>query len=144
MAAWPAIHSGHNALIAAPTRIGQDAGARFMAAIDALVRKGVAGELADATHVVYVSPLKALSNDIQRNLEQPLGRHRGGTGAPRCAALRDPRAGSHRRHDRKPSGSRCASARRTSWLTTPESLYLLAHQRIGRSDAVDGQDCDRR
>src|SRR5712671_1366274 len=69
--AWPAIKAGRHSLIAAPTGSGKTLAA-FLAAIDDLVRQGVEGPLADATQVVYVSPLKALSNDIQRNLEAPL------------------------------------------------------------------------
>src|SRR5688500_5428809 len=71
LAAWPAIASGHHALIAAPTGSGKTFAA-FLSAIDRLVREGVDGRLEDVTRVVYVSPLKALSNDIRRNLEQPL------------------------------------------------------------------------
>src|SRR5579863_2779206 len=71
LAAWPAIASGRHALIAAPTGSGKTLAA-FLAAIDALVRQAVAGELEAETRVLYVSPLKALSNDIHRNLEQPL------------------------------------------------------------------------
>jgi ATP-dependent helicase Lhr and Lhr-like helicase len=69
--AWPAIKAGRHTLIAAPTGSGKTLAA-FLAAIDNLVRQGVKDPLADATQVVYVSPLKALSNDIQRNLEAPL------------------------------------------------------------------------
>src|SRR6266700_6380940 len=69
--AWPAIHAGRHVLVAAPTGSGKTLAA-FLAAIDGLVRQGLEGRLADATQVVYVSPLKALSNDIQRNLEAPL------------------------------------------------------------------------
>src|SRR5450432_3851477 len=69
--AWPAIKSQCNTLIAAPTGSGKTLAA-FLAAIDDLVRLGVAGQLDDTTHVVYVSPLKALSNDIQINLQKPL------------------------------------------------------------------------
>src|SRR5439155_14582699 len=69
--AWPAIQSGRNLLIAAPTGSGKTLAA-FLAAIDSLVRQGLKGELKDETQVVYVSPLKALSNDIQRNLQAPL------------------------------------------------------------------------
>ncbi|HRP96573.1 MAG TPA: DEAD/DEAH box helicase, partial [Rhodocyclaceae bacterium] len=69
--AWPAIQDGRDVLIAAPTGSGKTLAA-FLAAIDALVREALAGGLRDATQVVYVSPLKALSNDIQRNLERPL------------------------------------------------------------------------
>src|SRR6266404_8165086 len=69
--AWPAIKQGRNTLIAAPTGSGKTLAA-FLAAIDDLVRLGVAGKLDATTHVVYVSPLKALSNDIQHNLQIPL------------------------------------------------------------------------
>src|SRR5438046_10382677 len=69
--AWPAIKEHRNTLIAAPTGSGKTLAA-FLAAIDDLVRLGVEGNLDDTTHVVYVSPLKALSNDIQRNLQIPL------------------------------------------------------------------------
>src|SRR6202011_4635449 len=69
--AWPAIKAGRDVLIAAPTGSGKTLAA-FMAAIDDLVRQGVGGTLADETQVVYVSPLKALSNDINRNLAVPL------------------------------------------------------------------------
>src|SRR6202049_4247047 len=69
--AWPAIKSGRHVLIAAPTGSGKTLAA-FLAAIDDLVRQGLAGELRDETQVVYVSPLKALSNDIQKNLNVPL------------------------------------------------------------------------
>src|SRR5271169_4766977 len=69
--AWPAIRAGRDALIAAPTGSGKTLSA-FLAAIDALVRQGLEGRLTDETQVVYVSPLKALSNDIQKNLEAPL------------------------------------------------------------------------
>ncbi len=69
--AWPAIQAHRHTLIAAPTGSGKTLAA-FLAAIDGLVRQGLDGGLDDATQVVYVSPLKALSNDIQRNLEAPL------------------------------------------------------------------------
>ena len=69
--AWPAIQSGSNVLVAAPTGSGKTFAA-FLAAIDQLVREGLEGTLPDETRIVYVSPLKALSNDIQRNLEAPL------------------------------------------------------------------------
>src|SRR5262249_47468784 len=69
--AWPAIKDRKHTLIAAPTGSGKTLSA-FLAAIDDLVRQGVEGKLEDTTQVVYVSPLKALSNDIQRNLQKPL------------------------------------------------------------------------
>src|SRR5687767_8248455 len=69
--AWPEIKKQRNTLIAAPTGSGKTLAA-FLAAIDDLIRLGLEGKLDDSTHVVYVSPLKALSNDIQRNLQIPL------------------------------------------------------------------------
>src|SRR4051812_44353952 len=68
---WHAIASGHDALVSAPTGSGKTLAA-FLITLDRLVRLAVRGELADETHAIYVSPLKALSNDIQRNLETPL------------------------------------------------------------------------
>jgi ATP-dependent helicase Lhr and Lhr-like helicase len=69
--AWPAIKAGSHTLIAAPTGSGKTLAA-FLAAIDDLVRQGLEQGLADETYVLYVSPLKALSNDIQKNLQDPL------------------------------------------------------------------------
>src|ERR1700719_725032 len=69
--AWPAIKAGRHVLIAAPTGSGKTLAA-FLAAIDDLVRQGLRSTLPDETQIVYVSPLKALSNDIQKNLEAPL------------------------------------------------------------------------
>src|SRR5712691_10571719 len=69
--AWPEIQAGRNVLVAAPTGSGKTLAA-FLAAIDRLVRRGVEEPLPDETLVVYVSPLKALSNDIQKNLSIPL------------------------------------------------------------------------
>src|SRR3989454_12376719 len=68
--AWPLIQAGRNALIAAPTGSGKTFAA-FLAAIDSLLRQGLDGTLGDGTQVVYVSPLKALSNDVQKNPAQP-------------------------------------------------------------------------
>jgi ATP-dependent Lhr-like helicase len=69
---WPHILAGRTTLIAAPTGSGKTLAA-FLACIDRLVRKALAGQLCDRTEVLYVSPLKALGNDIQKNLEIPLG-----------------------------------------------------------------------
>src|SRR6266545_7970954 len=68
---WPEIMSGRDTLISAPTGSGKTLAA-FLVSIDRLIRKAEAGELEERVEVVYVSPLKALSNDIQRNLEDPL------------------------------------------------------------------------
>src|SRR5262245_55933573 len=69
---WPHILAGETTLISAPTGSGKTLAA-FLICIDRLVRKAIAGDLLDRTEVLYVSPLKALSNDIQKNLEIPLG-----------------------------------------------------------------------
>src|SRR5271170_2889548 len=68
---WPHILAGRTTLISAPTGSGKTLAA-FLACIDKLVRKALAGKLENRTEVLYVSPLKALSNDIQKNLEVPL------------------------------------------------------------------------
>src|ERR1700755_1761491 len=68
---WPEILAGRTTLISAPTGSGKTLAA-FLICIDRLVRKALAGDLRDATEVLYVSPLKALGNDIQKNLGGPL------------------------------------------------------------------------
>src|SRR2546430_17514777 len=68
---WPAIQAGSHVLIAAPTGSGKTLAA-FFAELDLLFRDGLSGKLTNETRVVYVSPLKALSNDIHKNLEEPL------------------------------------------------------------------------
>src|SRR5881296_948471 len=90
---WPAIQSGQHTLIAAPTGSGKTFAA-FLAALDQLFRDGLAGNLRDETRVLYVSPLKALSNDIHKNLEEPLAGIRAalaeseGSDVNVCAAVR--------------------------------------------------------
>ena len=70
---WPHILAGRTTLISAPTGSGKTLAA-FLACIDRLVRKALAGALSDRTEVLYVSPLKALGNDIQKNLEIPMSK----------------------------------------------------------------------
>src|SRR6201981_2479198 len=71
MRGWPAIQSGQHVLISAPTGSGKTLAA-FLASLDVLFREGAQSDLPDETQVVYVSPLKALSNDIRKNLQEPL------------------------------------------------------------------------
>src|SRR6478672_11542656 len=71
IAGWREITAGRDVLLSAPTGSGKTLAA-FLICLDQLVRKARAGTLTDETSVVYVSPLKALSNDIHRNLEVPL------------------------------------------------------------------------
>src|SRR5690606_37995237 len=68
---WPAIAAGGHTLISAPTGSGKTLTA-FLAIIDRLFREATEGRLADEMRIVYVSPLRALSNDMHRNLEEPL------------------------------------------------------------------------
>src|SRR5512140_492534 len=68
---WPEIRAGRDVLISAPTGSGKTLAA-FLICLDALVRQAREGKLTDRTDVVYVSPLKALSNDVRKNLEVPL------------------------------------------------------------------------
>src|SRR5262245_33037484 len=68
---WPEIQRRLDTLIAAPTGSGKTLTA-FLASLDQLLQRAISGELRDQTYVVYVSPLRALSNDIQRNLQEPL------------------------------------------------------------------------
>jgi ATP-dependent Lhr-like helicase len=128
--AWPAIRKGEHVLIAAPTGSGKTLAA-FLAAIDGLVRQGVAGALEDATQVVYVSPLKALSNDIRKNLEAPLG----GIGEElRRLGLPEIEIRAWVRTGDTPPGERERMRRRPPHIvvTTPESLHILLGSESGR------------
>ncbi len=129
--AWPAIQAGRNTLIAAPTGSGKTLAA-FMAAIDALVRQGLEGALPDTTQVVYVSPLKALSNDIQKNLEEPIAGIRA-TLAER--GLPDVEIRAWVRTGDTPQAERNRARRRPPHIlvTTPESLYILLGSASGRT-----------
>src|SRR5437773_4671326 len=127
---WPAIQSGRHVLISAPTGSGKTLAA-FLASLDALFREGVEEELADETQVVYVSPLKALSNDIRKNLQEPLAGIRAllgetnGTEIDVCAEVRtgDTTAAQRQALIKKPPHI---------LVTTPESLYLLLTSESGR------------
>jgi len=129
-AAWPAIARGQHTLIAAPTGSGKTL-ASFLAAIDALVREAAAGTLADQVQVVYVSPLKALSNDIRRNLEQPLA---GCIAELERMGLPARQIRSQVRTGDTPQAERAAMLKSPPHIlvTTPESLYLLLTSDSGR------------
>jgi len=130
VAAWPAIQAGRHVLIAAPTGSGKTLAA-FLAAIDGLVRQGLEGGLRDETQIVYVSPLKALSNDIQRNLEAPLV---GVREALRAQGLPDVDIRSWVRTGDTPPAERQRMGREPPHIvvTTPESLYILLGSDSGR------------
>src|SRR3984893_9585255 len=128
--AWPALRSGEHVLVAAPTGSGKTFAA-FLAAIDQLVKEGLEGALPDETRIVYVSPLKALSNDIQRNLDAPLKGIRDELAAlnlPDVAIRAVVRTGDTSQAER-------AGMRRKPphiVVTTPESLYILLGSQSGR------------
>ena len=121
--AWPVIQAGRNALIAAPTGSGKTFAA-FLAAIDSLLRQGLEGTLRDETQVVYVSPLKALSNDVQKNLAEPLAEIRHTLEA---LCLPDVEIRTLVRTGDTPAAERQAMVHRPPHIlvTTPESLYLI-------------------
>ena len=121
---WPRIREGRHTLIAAPTGSGKTLAA-FLSAIDSLVRQGES--LADETQVLYVSPLRALSNDVQKNLQGPLAEIRAlDPSVPEIRVL--VRTGD------TPSSERTAMVRRPPHIlvTTPESFYLLLTSDGGR------------
>jgi len=120
---WPHILAGRTTLISAPTGSGKTLAA-FLACIDRLVRKALAGDLQDRTEVLYVSPLKALGNDIHKNLEGPLGeilQMAGERGLLMPEIRTAVRTGDTLMHERR------AMLKRPPHIlvTTPESLYIL-------------------
>jgi len=127
---WPEIKKGSNVLIAAPTGSGKTLAA-FLSAIDDLVKEGLENGLPDRTQIVYVSPLKALSNDIENNLQRPL---RGimeeltAMGLPEFEIRAQVRTGD------TPSAVRTRMTKKPPHIliTTPESLYLLLTGKNGR------------
>jgi ATP-dependent helicase Lhr and Lhr-like helicase len=120
---WPHILARKTTLISAPTGSGKTLAA-FLTCIDALVRKALAGDLTDRTEVLYVSPLKALSNDIQKNLEVPLGeilQLAGQRGRLMPEIRIAVRTGDTLAHERRAMLARPPHI----LVTTPESLYIL-------------------
>src|SRR5580693_337259 len=120
---WPHILAGRPTLISAPTGSGKTLAA-FLACIDRLVRKALAGDLAARTEVLYVSPLKALGNDIQKNLEVPLGEILAMAGE---RGLLMPEIRTAVRTGDTLMPERRAMLKRPPHIlvTTPESLYIL-------------------
>ena len=129
--AWPEVRAGGHTLIAAPTGSGKTLAA-FLAVIDELAEEARRGVLDDAVRVVYVSPLKALSYDIERNLEAPLrgiADWAGRLGEPPVAIRAMVRTGD------TPPAARQAMTRQPPHIlvTTPESLHILLTSESGRN-----------
>lgn len=120
---WPEIQAGRDVLISAPTGAGKTLAA-FLSGIDDLVRDARAGDLPDETRVVYVSPLKALSNDIHKNLDAPLA---GITALAKTQGLELGRIRTAVRTGDTPVSERTKMGRKPPHIlvTTPESLYIL-------------------
>ena len=129
--AWEAISAGRHTLIAAPTGSGKTL-AGFLSAIDTLVRESRQAPLPDVTRVLYVSPLKALGNDVHKNLETPLA----GIDAA-LASAGEPESGIRAmvRTGDTPSAARESMRRKPPHIlvTTPESLYILLTSKGGRA-----------
>ncbi|MHC4876377.1 MAG: DEAD/DEAH box helicase [Planctomycetota bacterium] len=129
---WPHIGAGEHTLIAAPTGSGKTLTA-FLAVIDRLLKDAIAGRLEDGMRVVYVSPLRALSNDMHRNLTEPLAELNALAAAEfPDAPIAEIRAGL--RTGDTTSSQRAALVRKPPHIlvTTPESLFLLLTAEKGR------------
>lgn len=129
--AWPAIAAGRDVLVSSPTGSGKTLAA-FLAALDGLLRDALEGRLADETRVLYVSPLRALSNDIEKNLQRPLAEL---SAAAVAAGHAPPGIRVGLRTGDTPAARRQALVRRPPHVlvTTPESLYLLLTSERGRA-----------
>ncbi|MEJ2077807.1 MAG: DEAD/DEAH box helicase [Acidobacteriota bacterium] len=132
---WPAIQQGENVLIAAPTGSGKTLSA-FLCAIDRLVKRAEAGRLEDRTHVLYISPLKALANDIRVNLLEPL---RGIRQEAAAQGLDLPEIRPLVRSGDTPARDRRRMIQRPPHIlvTTPESFFILLTSESGRTILKD-------
>jgi Lhr-like helicase len=129
--AWAELAAGHDVLVSAPTGSGKTLAA-FLLCLDRLVRAALDGSLEDRTDAVYVSPLKALSNDIQKNLERPLAEI---TALANEHGLQMPPIRVALRTGDTTAAERQKMARRAPHIlvTTPESLYILLTSEKGRA-----------
>src|SRR5437764_13567672 len=120
---WAAVREGRHTLIAAPTGSGKTLAA-FLTALDELLKEGLEGPLPDEARVVYVSPLKALSADIHKNLAEP---RRGIRQLAEADGIEAPRITAAVRTGDTTASERAAMLRTPPHIlvTTPESLYLL-------------------
>src|SRR5436190_22223313 len=127
---WPAIAGGGHTLILAPTGTGKTLAA-FLWELNALIRDGLETPLANAVHLLYISPLKALNNDIQRNLEGPLAELQQRFGA---TGTRFPEIRVAVRTGDTPASARARMLRKAPHIliTTPESLHIMLTTVRGR------------
>jgi ATP-dependent Lhr-like helicase len=127
---WPAIAGGRHTLISAPTGSGKTLAA-FLICLDHLIKAALESNLEDVAQAVYVSPLKALSNDVHTNLQVPLAEIRD---IARQKQVELPEIRIALRTGDTPAHERQARARKPPhiWITTPESLYILLTSSSGR------------
>jgi ATP-dependent helicase Lhr and Lhr-like helicase len=128
--AWPVIAAGGDALITAPTGSGKTLAA-FLACLDRLIRDALDGKLEDRTYVLYVSPLKALSNDVRRNLEEPLAELEAVAvelGYRPLGIRTAVRTGDTSMKERREVAKRPPHV----LVTTPESMFILLTSESGR------------
>jgi len=121
--AWPLIAAGRDVLLTAPTGSGKTLAA-FLACLDRLFRRAVEGRLEARTDILYISPLKALSNDVRRNLDEPLAElavAAAAAGLPTPEIRTALRTGDTSPHERRQAGRRPPHI----MVTTPESLFIL-------------------
>ena len=132
---WPHILAGRTTLISAPTGSGKTLAA-FLICIDRLVRKALSGDLTDRTEILYISPLKALGNDIQKNLEGPLGEITALAGEK---GLLMPEIRTAVRTGDTLTQDRVRMLKRPPHIlvTTPESLYILLTAQKSRGILTD-------
>jgi ATP-dependent Lhr-like helicase len=120
---WPLIRDGRDVLISAPTGSGKTLAA-FLVCIDSLIRRARQGPLPDRTEVVYVSPLKALSNDVHKNLEIPLAEIRA-LAVARGIELAEIRTALRTGDTPQSERQKMTRNRPHILVTTPESLFIL-------------------
>jgi ATP-dependent helicase Lhr and Lhr-like helicase len=132
---WPHILAGRTTLISAPTGSGKTLSA-FLICIDRLVRKALSGDLTDRTEILYISPLKALGNDIQKNLEGPLGEITALAGE-KGLLMPEIRAAVRTGDTLMKERQRMLKRPPHILVTTPESLYILLTAQKSRGILTD-------